>query len=192
MRSISHLTVHLIYCCIFVSSCTNRSITHDDGDLFARSRIEIDGEREWTESKRTPGHYHIPQSRSKRPSFDDLILMDDCVRSYVEDGNISGIRGAFLMAYTVASIPHRSGDVMGSYSELLYHLLDKLGDEQFASSLSKMRPEVQSAVFYLLLVNYWPTNDPEWNEEFKFKRPHTYLLEEKVNRLKWPHDYEKS
>ena len=81
---------------------------------------------------------------------------------------------------------------MGSYSELLYHLLDKLGDEQFASSLSKMRPEVQSAVFYLLLVNYWPTNDPEWNEEFKFKRPHTYLLEEKVNRLKWPHDYEKS
>ena len=97
------------------------------------------------------------------------------------------------MAYVAASIPHRSGDVMSSYGDPLFKLLDHLGDEQFSLCLSKMRPEVQSAVFYLMFFTHWPMpgQDKEWDERVKSTWPYTYALLKTIKRLKWPHDFER-
>ena len=179
---------------IFSSCCApTHSEDRDDGEKYAQFRIIIDGEREWSKSTAHQGIYHTPKSLPNHPTFDDLDNMITCVHSYVKEGNVSGIRGAFLMAYIAASIPHRSGDIISSYSEPLYELRDCLGDKKFASSLSKMRPEVQAAVFYVLFINHWPApgSEKEWDDKFKSKYPMTFILNNNVKRLKWPHDYEK-
>lgn len=160
-------------------SCTN------DGSSYARARIEIQGEREWAESKAHPGRFNIPMHRSSSPAFDDPNLMKDCAQSYIKYGNISGIRSTFLMAYTIANLPIRSGDVMASYSVPLYDLLVKLGNDQFASSLSKMRPEIQSAVFYILFMSN-VDKSPEWASKY----PHSAALERSLAHQLWPHDIE--
>jgi len=179
---------------VLISCCApSNSEDGNNGEKYARSRITIDGEKEWSEVKAHPGKYHIPISRPNHPAFDDLSIMNDCVQSFVKEGNVSGIRGAFLMAYIGASTPHRSGDVMASYAEPLCELRNRLGDEKFAASLSKMRTEVQSAVFYIMNFCHWPAPgaEKEWDDRFKSEYPKTFILNNNVKRIKWPHDYEK-
>lgn len=161
----------------------------DYGEEYAKARIVLDGEREFQDWKKKPGEYHIP----KEPSFDSLSTMEECVHSYLSGGNLSGIRGAFLMAYIAVSVPHRSGEVLGSYGDPLFDLLKGLGDQRFALCLRKMRPEVQSAVFYIMFINQWPQpgQDRDWDKRMGAKWSNTFKLSTEVKRLKWPHDYEK-
>lgn len=176
-----------------VSSSNAKELASEvSGEKFARSRIQADGETEWEISRKYPNRPHIPLLVHDHTDFGTFETLSKCVRSYIEDSNVAGIRGAFLMVYVAASIPHRSGDVMASYAGPLSDLRDKLGDEQFARCLSKMRPEVQSSVCYILFFNYWPMlgKDKKWDKETKVKWPHTFALATTVKRLKWPHDFE--
>lgn len=186
-----HVTVAPYICFIVLASCCciENTYGYDDERRYAKQRIMLDGEREWTESKKKPGTYYLPFSTG---GYNAEKTMKECVRSYVEDGNLSGIRGAFLMAYVAASCPHRSGDVMLLYAHPLMQMRDQLGDKQFALCLSKMRPEVQSAVFYFLFFLDWPKSDKEWDKlrPYFTSKSCTYILSKSVPRLKWPHDYE--
>jgi hypothetical protein len=163
----------------------------DDGEFYARSRVTIQAESEYNKSDKLPIKYHV-FDLIKNPEFDRLKLINHYVRIFVDEGNLAGIRGAFIEAYALASTPCRSGDLLASYGEPLRDLQKALGDVKFASSLEKMRPEVQSAVFYLLYGTYWPLpgKDMDFDDQRESAEPCTFALSQKVARLKWPSDYE--
>jgi hypothetical protein len=179
---------------VFTQPSYSSSIDDDygDGKQFAEARIKVSGETEWLESKIHPKTFNIPSLVEGQADFGIMATLRSAVRSYVRDGNVSGIRVAFLMAYSAANLPDRSGDVLEAYGEQLYYLEDSLGDSNFALCLSKMRPEVQSAVFYLLFFSHWPPPGAEkdWEKSMGARWPHTFALARTVKRLKWPHDFE--
>lgn len=176
-------------------SCSPHKIQHlylkDDGEFYARSRIVVGNEKEWAKSKSCPTKYHSFDV-VKNSDLNYLMTMQNCVSIYVDDGNLAGIRGVFLNAYFLASIPCRSGDVLTSYGDPIRALKKSLGDKQFAFCLDKMRPEVQSAVLYLLYFTYWPLpgEDEDFDVRSESREPYTFALSKKVTRLKWPADYE--
>jgi|688.fasta_scaffold428751_2 hypothetical protein len=163
----------------------------DDGEFYARSRITIQKEMEYAKSEKLPIKYHIIDLINN-PDLDRLRIMNHYVRIFVDEGNLAGVRGAFIEAYALASTPCRSDDLLASYGEPLRNLQKALGDMNFASSLKKMRPEVQSAVFYILYFTYWPLpgKDKDFDDQRELAEPSTYALSQKVARLKWPSDYE--
>lgn len=187
-KYLTNVSIAAFLLIVVIASCENKNMPPDTGDVFARSRIRIDGETEWQRSERHPQNFHIPKSHD----FASLEIMKECVRSYSEDRNLSGIRGAFLASYMVVNIPRKSPEVLLAYGGPLRELRTQLGDTQFALSLSKMRPEVQSAVFYMLLAPHWPVlgDDTDWDNEFKSEWPNTFALSQTVQRLKWPADYQ--
>jgi hypothetical protein len=192
-------TYHLrLVACVFLITqnllCRAHSADEDnnDGSKYARARIAINGEVEWRRSISHPEKLHVPQLPGSY-DFGCLVNMKECVRSYVEDENLSGIRGAFLMAYVAASIPHGgSADIMDEYGDILFKLQERLGDAQFTACLLKMRPEVQSSVFYILANGAWPCLDEDMIKKFQKKWPRTNKLYQHVRHLKWPTDYEKN
>ena len=167
---------------ISISSCCTQS--HNE---YADSHITVNDEVEWRESKRLPGKFNIPKLVHGRPDFGAFHTMKNCVDSYRKDRNPSAIRGVFLMAYVAASIPYRSGDALVECEDELDRLRYDLGDKNFALCLSTMRPEIQSAVFYLLFYTHWPSRgeDKDWDTKFRTNWPKTYNLEKSVVRLKW-------
>lgn len=169
----------------------NDSYFKDDGEFYARSRVAIQSETEWEKSKKPSAKYH-GFDLIKNPELDRLKLMNRYVRIYIDEGNLAGIRGAFIEAYALASTPCRSDDLLASYGEPLRDLQKALGDVKFASYLEIMRPEVQSAVFYLLYFTYWPLpgKDKDFDDKRESAEPCTFVLSQKVARLKWPSDYE--
>jgi hypothetical protein len=169
----------------------NNSYFKDDGEFYARSRVKIQAECEYDKSEKLPIKYHVFDLK-KNPELDRLKLMNHYVRIFVDEGNLASIRGAFLEAYVLANTPCRSDDMLASYGEPLRDLQKALGDVKFASSLEKMRPEVQSAVFYLLYFTYWPLpgKDKNFDDQRESVEPCTFALSQKVARLKWPSDYE--
>jgi len=60
---------------VLISCCApSSSEDGNNGEKYARSRITIDGEKEWSEVKAHPGKYHIPISRPNHPAFDDVSM----------------------------------------------------------------------------------------------------------------------
>ena len=188
------LTILFATYSIFLLGCEgdnkkNSRQPFDTGEQYAYARIIIDGEQEWQYSQKHPGNYKYFNGPKTHAGCQKFPMLQECVRSYIEDGNISGIRCAFLAAYAIVNMPINSGDLLSSYGDPLHELLKKLGDKEFTSALKKMRPETQSAVLCLMYFHAWDDISQEgdsFTELYVKKYPIHCAHARSVPKYAWP------